>query len=236
MTQQQAFAKGDAQQKLGSAGFIVAVLLWVISSVLIFGVITSASNMQEELKQVGEHVVVAQAGELLLALSSVAVMIGMAGVYQSVTASAASTASGTAWTRLGFYIFIVGTALWTIGYALDVALAASLANWLAAPAAGKEAAYSVVTALSATSRGTFPMTVVIYWLALIPVGIGMVRSAVYPRWLGWAGQILGIAGLSLGIIQTFNGRESTFNLFMILYPLTMLWFLATGIWVARRAW
>ncbi len=235
MTQQQGIVKGDAHQKLGSAGFIIAVLLWMISSVLMLGVITSASNMQDELKQVGEHVVVAQAGELLFALSSVAVMIGMVGVYHSVTASAASTASGAAWIRMGFYIFIIGTAFWAIGYALDVALAASLANWLAAPAAGKEAAYSVVAALSATSRGTFPITVVVYWLAFVFLGIGMVRSAVYPRWLGWFGLILGIAGFFLGVIQTFNGRER-FNLFMILYPLTVLWFLAIGIWVARKAW
>jgi hypothetical protein len=182
---------------------------------------------------VGEHVVVAQAGELLFALNWVAVMIGMAGVYHSVTAS---TASGAAWARSGFYILIVGTALWTVGYALDVALAAALANWLAALPAGQEAAYSVVTAISAISRGTFPITVVVNWLALIPLSIGMVGSAVYPRWQGWAGQILGVAGLSLGVIQTVNGRESTFNLFTILFTLTMLWFLAIGIWVARKAW
>ena len=80
------------------------------------------------------------------------------------------------------------------------------------------------------------MTVVIYWLALVPLGIGMIRSFVYPRWLGWPSLILGVAGFALGIVETFNGRESTFSLFMILYPLTMLWFLVVGIWVARRAW
>jgi hypothetical protein len=45
MAQQQGIAKGDAQQKLGSAGFIIAVFLWMISSILMLGVITSASNM-----------------------------------------------------------------------------------------------------------------------------------------------------------------------------------------------
>jgi len=226
----QGIVKGDVQQRLGSAGFIIGVLLWVISSVLMIGVITSASNMQEELKQVGERAVIAQGGELLFTLGMLAVMIGVAGVSRSITAS------GAAWARLGFYLIVVGTILWTVGYAVDMAVAAASANWLAAPAASKQAAYSVVAALSAISRGTFPMTVVVYWLAFVFLGIGMVRSAVYARSLGWAGLILGIAGFSLGIIQTFNGRESTFGLFMILYPLTMLWSLVVGIWVARKAW
>jgi hypothetical protein len=137
---------------------------------------------------------------------------------------------------MGFYVIVVGTVLWEVGYSLDVAVAAAAANWLAAPAASKEATYSVVATLSAISRGTFPMTVVISWLAFVLLSIGMVHSAVYPRSLGWFGLILGIAGLSLGIIETFIGRESTINLFMMLFALIMLWSLVVGIWVARKAW
>jgi len=227
---QQSIIKGDVQQKLGSTGFIVGVLLWLIGSFFITGILANASNMQDELKAIGEQVVSAQTGELILMLNIIAVMIGMVGVYRSVTAS------GAAWARLGFYLFLVGSVFWALGYAIDVAVASAMANWLAAPTASKEAAYSVVAALTSMSRGMFPMTVVIYWLSLIPLSIGMVFSAIYPRWLGWSGLILGIAGLSLGIIQTFNGRESTFNLFIVLFSLTMLWFLAIGIWVARKAW
>ena len=230
MTQGQGIVKGDAQQKLGSAGFIVGVLLWLIGSLFITGILANASNMQDELKAIGEQVVSAQAGELILTLNIIAMIIGMAGVYRSVTAS------GVAWVRAGFYLFLVGSFFWALGYAIDVAVASAMANWLAAPAANKEAAYSVVAALTSISRGSFPMTVVIYWLALVPLGIGMIRSFVYPRWLGWPSLILGVAGFALGIVQTFNGRESTFSLFMILYPLTMLWFLVVGIWVARKAW
>jgi hypothetical protein len=230
MTQQQEIVQGDAHQKLGSAGFIIGVLLWLIGSILISGIVASASNLQEELKKIGEQVVLAQAGELTLALSSLAVMMGVAGIYHVITDN------GAAWARLGFYVIVVGTIFWTVGYAIDIAVASAMANWLAAPTASKEAAYSVVATLSAMSRGAFPMTVVIYWLAFVFLGIGMVRSVVCPRWLGWFGLILGATGVPLGIIQTFNGRESTFNLFMILFPLTMLWFFVMGIWVARKAW
>jgi hypothetical protein len=230
MTQGQGIVKGDAQQKLGSAGFIVGVLLWLLGSLLITGILANANSMQDELKAIGELVVSAQAGELILTLNIIAVVIGMAGVYRSVTTT------GVAWVRAGFYLFLVGSVFWALGYAIDVAVASAMANWLAAPAANKEAAYSVVAALTSISRGTFPMTVLIYWLALVPLGIGMIRSFVYPRWLGWPSLMLGVAGFALGIVQTFNGRESTFNLFMILYPLTMLWFLVLGIWIARKAW
>ena len=235
MTQQQDILKGDALQKISSAGFIIGSLFWMIGSFLLLGIVANANNMQNELKVIGEQVVSAQAGELILTLNIIALMVGMVGVYRSITANSAD-ANSLAWVRVGFYLFLVGSVFWTLGYAIDVAVASAMANWLAASTPGKEEAYSVVAALTSMSRGTFPMTVVIYWLALIPLGIGMVCSAVYPRRLGWSGLILGIAGVALGIVQTFNGRESTFSLFMILYPLTMLWFLVIGIWVARRAW
>lgn len=230
MKQAQGIVKEDALQKISSTGFIVGVLLWVISSLLLLPIIASASDMQAELKAVGEQAALAQVGELLSVLSILAVMIGLSGVYRSIATS------GAAWARPGFYLIIVGTTLWAVGYSLDVALAGAVANWLAAPPASKEAASIVVAALSATSRGTFPMTIVVYWLAFVFVGIGMVQSAVYPPWQGWLGLILGVAGFSLGIVQTFSGREGTFNLFAILYTLTMLWSLVTGIWVGRRAW
>lgn len=229
MSQAQVIVKGDALQKISSTGFIIGVLLWVISSLLLLPIIASASDMQEELKAVGEQAALAQGGELLSVLSILAVMIGLSGVYRSIATS------GAAWARLGFYLIVVGTTLWVVGYSLDMALAGAVANWLATPAASSQAASIAVAALSATSRGTFPMTVMVYWLAFVFVGTGMVQSAVYPRWQGWLGLILGVAGFSLGIIQTFNGREGTFNLFAILYTMTMLWSLVIGIWVARRA-
>lgn len=80
------------------------------------------------------------------------------------------------------------------------------------------------------------MNVMANWLAFVLLGIGMVRSAIYPRWLGWVGLISGITGVLLGIMQTFTGRESSFNLFMVLMMLTVLWWLAIGVWVARKAW
>ena len=229
MTQQLGIVKGDAQQKLGSAGFFIGASLIVIG-VLLAPSTGDISNMQELLKKVGEQEVFAHGYELLLALGFLAVMIGTAGVYKSITAG------GGAWARVGFYFHIIGTALWTVGYSLDVSVATAAANWLAAPAAGKEAAYGVVAALSATSRGTFPLTIVVNWLAFAFLGIAMVRSTVYPRWLGWVGLIVGMIGVPMGIVMTFTGREVIYNFFAVLMLLTLLWWLMCGAWVARKAW
>lgn len=230
MTQQQGIVKGDAQQKLGSAGFIIGAILMTVGSFLLppsLGV----SRWMEEIKQVGQQAMLLQSCALLITFGYWGVLVGTAGVYRSITAS------GAAWARLGFYFHLMGTALWTIGMAVgDVGIPAAAANWLAAPPASQEAAFSVITAMTGFTRGLFPMEVIILWLAFIFLGIGMVQSAVYPRWLGWVGLVLGLAGVSLGVVQTFNGRESTLALFMVLNVSTILWMVVTGIWVARKAW
>ena len=79
MTQQLGIVKGDAHQKIASAALITAALLWLLGSLLISGIVASAGSMQEELKAIGAQVLSAQAGELILMLSSIAVMIGVAG-------------------------------------------------------------------------------------------------------------------------------------------------------------
>lgn len=76
------------------------------------------------------------------------------------------------------------------------------------------------------------------WLALIFLGNGMARSAVYPRWLGWGAVFLGIGMVAVvGIPKFFMGYTSTLlSVFGGLALLTTIWMLLTGIWVARKAW
>jgi hypothetical protein len=123
---------------------------------------------------------------------------------------------------------------------LDISYSAMIANWLAAPEAGKESAHNLLTTFfppgGGLGRGLFPMTVLSTWLAYAFLGIGMIRSDIYPRWLGWLGSILGILGVLLGIVITFTGREAVYMLFTVLAFSTILWLLMCGIWVARRAW
>lgn len=231
MVQQQGIIKGDALQKLGSIGFIVGAILLVIFNILLPRV-SDPSNVQEMLKRWGEQAVLTQICALLLAVGIWATMIGATGVYRSISAS------GSAWARLGFYGIVVGTTVWTITFALLMATAGAAAKWVAAPAAGQATAYSVAAALSTASQATHTMSIIVFWLALVFLGIGMVLSAVYPRWMGWVGLVLGILTVAIvGIPEFFAGMGSTLQvIFMVLSLLTTLWVLVVGIWVARRAW
>jgi hypothetical protein len=224
----QGIVKGEGLQKIGGAGFIIGAVLIVIGNVLLPRAV-DARNVQEMVTAMGAQQRLTQLSTLLIAAGIWAVMIGASGVYRSITTRVA------AWARLGFHFIVVGTALWTVSLALDMASARAVSNWLAAQAAAKDAAYYVVDALSALGLGIFSLNISVYWLAFAFLGIGMVGSAVYPRWLGWVWLILGFVVAPIGIVQIVTGRSSTLNLvFMGCSFVTALWTFVTGIWIARN--
>jgi len=231
MEQQQGIIKGDSLQKLGSAGFIIGAILLVIFNVL-FPRPSDPSNVQEMLTKLGEQQVLAQICALLLAVGIWGTMIGVTGVYRSISAG------GAAWARLGFYGIVVGTTIWTIHFALAIAATGEAASWIVAPTADKATAYSVAVAVSAASGATETMSIIVFWLALIFLGIGMVLSAVYPKWMGWGFVVLGIATVvASGVIPLFAGHGIALQfIFMILSLLSTIWVLVIGIWIARKAW
>jgi hypothetical protein len=236
MTQPHGIIKGDVLQKIGSAGFIIGAILMVIGGLLLPHASTPTSNVQEMLRPLGEQLFNAQLSVLLVIASIWAMMIGVAGVYRSITETGGAT-SGAAWARLGFYFMLVGTVLYTVALTLDASTASAVANWLAAPAVAKEAAYGVVAAVNAVGRGLYPVAIIAYWAPFAFLGIAMLVSAVYPRSLGWTAVVLGSAVIALGIVQSFTARTTTLTLiFMVLSLLTGLWGLVVGIWVARKAW
>ena len=231
MSQGESIVRGDTHQKLSGIGFIVGSLLIIIGSLLLPRA-SNLSDVQAMQKAYSEHATLLQACALLLTFGFLAVMIGTSGIYQSITKG------GAAWARLGFYFHLVGVALWTVGMSLDISYPAAIINWLESPAASREVAYSVVTVLSPVGfgRGAFPLNVIVNWLAFAFLGIGMIQSTVYPRWMGWCGLLLGITGLALGITMTFTGREALIDIFVIFMILNLLWWLTCGIWVIRKAW
>jgi|GEM_PF-1287616 len=233
---QQSIVKGGTQQKLGSAGFIIGAILFGISGLLMPHAAKPTSDLQEMLKPLGEHQFLTYFSSLSMSLGFWAVSIGAAGVYRSITTSDVS-ASRAAWVRFGFYLILIGTALWTVSLSLDMVAANAVADWLVAPIGGKEAAWSTVVAVSTFGKRILPMTWIVYWLALALLNTGMIKSDVYSQWLGWVGLIVSIPMIALGIVQVFTPRSITLTLiFSTLMLLTTLWDLATGIWIARKAW
>jgi hypothetical protein len=231
MAQQQGVVKGDTLQKLGSAAFIIGAILLIVFNILLPRS-SDPSNTQEMLNKWGDQKGLTQLCALLLAVGIWGVMMGTAGIYRSITAN------GAAWARLGFYGITVGTAIWSVTFGLVAATAGAAADWLAAPAADKAAAYGVAHSVGSVSTSTFTMSILVFWLAIVFLGIGMARSYVYPRWLGWLGALLGATTVAaVGIPQFFTGETSTLQtLFAVLAVLTTLWVLIIGIWSARKAW
>lgn len=228
---QQATMKGDVQQKLGSIGFITGAILIGLSGLLMPHAANSTIDLPGMLQPLGEAQLRTTIAALLGMIGFWAAFSGIVGVNRSITAR------GAAWASLGFNFVLIGTALWTVCWVLDIDTASAVASWLAAPMASKEAAWSVVATLSAFGRGLIPATWVIYWLALALLNIAMLQSGSYPRWLGWVGLAVSIAVIALGIVQVFTPRSLTLTLiFAVLMLLTTLWKLVIGIWVARRAW
>ncbi len=232
MVQQQGIIKGDVLQKISSAGFIIGAILLVIFNILLPRA-SDPSNTQEVLTKWGGQQGLVQTSALFMAVGIWGLMIGIVGIYRSI-----STGGAASWVRLGFYGVVVGTTVWTITFALVMATADTAAAWVMAPTAGKAAAYGVAAAVQAVNQTMHTMSIIVYWLALVFLGIGMILSSVYPRWMGWVVLVLGIiTAVTAGVIPVFAGPGSaTMIIFAVLSVLTTVWALVIGIWVARRAW
>jgi hypothetical protein len=230
-SQLQGIVRGDTLQKIASAAFITGAVLLIVFNILSPRP-DNPTNMQSVLTTMSDQKVLTQLSQLLLALGMWGVMIGSAGVYRSIKER------GAAWSRLGFYGIIIGTSLWSITFGLGTVTVNTAAEWAAATGAEQAAAYGVAAAVSTATSGLETMSIIMLWLALILLGIGMARSAIYPRWLGYIVVVLGIAMVVVvGIPKFFMGYTSTLLVvFGVLALLTTAWFLATGIWVARKAW
>lgn len=190
MAKQKGILKGDEQLKLSSGGFIVGALLIIIGNVWV--TLVGLGNPMEALSKYSENVYLLQTVALLITFGWWAILIGVVGVSHSITAS------GAAWARLGLYFMIMGSALWTLGMALDISYANLITNWLSASDADKVFARDLITIYAPTigiGRGLFPMNVMANWLAIGFLSIGMLHSAIYPRRWSWVGIVLGIIGL-----------------------------------------
>ncbi len=231
MAQQKGIIKGDVLQKIGSVGFIIGAILVVIFNFLIPR--GTPGNIPDMLTNYGQQPGLVQMCALLMAVGLWGMMIGAVGVYRSI-----STGGGAAWARLGFYGVVVGTTVWTITFALLMATAMRAAIWLAAPDAAKPMMQGAAMALLSATGAMHDMATIANRLAFVCLGIGMVFSTVYPRWMGWVVIVLGIVQMVVGgFIPLFGGPPSAASMiFVVVLVLTSLWFLVVGIWVARKAW
>lgn len=229
---QTGIVKGDFLSKMAGISFIVGAVLLIVFN-LLYPRVSDPTDLQAYIQKVADT----RGGfweidHLLLAAGIWALMIGVAGIYRSIT-----TGSAAVWARLGFYGVVVGTTLWSVTFALDgFGMAAAAGQWAKASAADKATLFPAVSALGHLVQGIFSMTIIVNWLALAFVGLGIALSTVYPRWLGWVLIILGVLTVvAVGVPQGITGITQTSQLlFTVLSLLTTLWALVIGIWMARK--
>ena len=87
MTKMEDSLRGDDLQKLSSTGFIVGALLITIGNIWV--TLVGLGNPEEALSRFGENVYFLQTIALLITFGWWAVLIGVAGVSHSITASGA---------------------------------------------------------------------------------------------------------------------------------------------------
>ena len=85
MSQQLNILKGNALQKISSAGFVVGAILMALGGFLMPFAAKSTSNVQEMLTPLGENEFRTEASSLLMLIGIWAIMIGATGVYRSIT-------------------------------------------------------------------------------------------------------------------------------------------------------
>jgi len=209
MSQQQGIVKGDTVQRFGSLGFILGgVLLFVIAAL--------------DIVRHGGGTTQRVAAGFIVPVGIWGVMLGTAAIHRSITAA------GAGWARLGFYLIIIGTAVWTVHMSLRAGLARAAAEGIT----------DGVVAIDVMIHQLVAMAYLSLWLGIFFLGIGMVRSTVYPKGLAWTGLLLGILTFAIGGVPLFFLGEGSFAEILgpVLAGLTTIWTLVTGVWVARRAW
>lgn len=230
---QQQITKGDVLSRLAGISFIVGAIVLVV-----FGILHPQVDDRTDIPAVIQKIADTNGGfweadHLLIAVGYWALMIGVVGVYRSVSVGGAA-----AWARLGFYGVIVGTTLWSVLMALDgVGLAVVAEQWEEATGADKATLLLAATSLDGFLDGMRSIVSIVYWLALVFLGIGMALSTVYPKWLGGAIVLVGATMVVVGFLLGLTGiSDPLLIVFIVSSLLTFLWALVTGIWIARKAW
>ena len=86
-------------------------------------------------------------------------------------------------------------------------------------------------------NSVFDVMIVGFWLGLMLIGVGMVLSDAYPKWLSWVLVVLSVVVVAIGAARFFTDMTQTREIvFAIPAGLTSVWALVMGIWVTRKAW
>jgi hypothetical protein len=158
------------------------------------------------------------------------ITVGISGICWSIT-----TAPAVIWARLGLWGALIGAGIFTVASGIGMVATGAATEWMAAGADLASVEFAVAAALNAADDGVWFMSIIVYWGALGMVGVAMLRSGLFPRWLSTALLVFGFANVLLaGVPLAVGGPSAGLMLvFAAIAQLTIVWALVAGIWMLR---
>ena len=222
--------KGGAVQKIAGFSLIGFVVLLAVGAAL------RPSADVEDARSAIQTIADNNGGRwqivhIVIALSFFSLMIGIAGIYRSI-----SSGQAAAWARLGFYLAIAGATVRSVFLAVEgVGRAAVAEQWEAATGGDKDTVFLVFSSLDGVLEGLRSMTDIVNGLSFAFVGVAILLSTVYSRWLGWTILVAGAGWIVVGLVIGTDGLTDAVNApFTIVIALTVVWALAMGVVITRR--
>jgi hypothetical protein len=141
--------------------------------------------------------------------------------------------NGAIWSRLAAGGAVASLALATALQAVDgVALKVMVDNWVAAPAAHKEAALYAAFAVRQVEIGLASTASILFGLTVIVYAVALLRAGIHPVWICGLAIVLGIARAIAGVVMAYSGfSELAMTISTPAGALLLLWILGVGVWM-----
>ncbi len=142
---------------------------------------------------------------------------------------------GAAWARLGMVGAVASLTLVAVLQAVDgIALKAMVDAWVAAPPEREMAAFQAAFGVRQIEVGLASMVSLVFGITVILYGIAILRSDLYPGWLGWLGVAGGLATGASGVVMAYAGFSGlAMGISMTASSVLVLWVLTMGVLMWR---
>ena len=179
------------------------------------------------------------AGDSIWVASHLGQFLGVALLGAALVALAATLDSGNA--SAFAHIGVAGTAASVAAAAAlqavdGVALKGMVDRWAAASGEGRARAFEAAFAVRQIEIGLASLSSVLFGLTIVTLGVALIFSRRFPKWLGWVGLAGGIASIVAGIALAYSGFSAiAMMLSLSASAVLLLWALAVGALMWRVA-
>lgn len=146
---------------------------------------------------------------------------------------------GAGWAHLGEAGALVSAGVLCVLMATDGIAVKVLANaWAGAPDAEKAGMFRMAHALAWINFAVFSIwTTVFFGVTIFLYGVASLRSAAYPKWLGWVAVLASIGSALIGLNLVYRGPSALVGnvLFPIFSIIITIWVFVMGALLWRKA-